>query len=484
MEKSIFPKDFLWGGASSANQCEGAYNEGGRGLSTSDMVTFIPKEELGNNYNLELSLSHIDKYLKGDHGAYFPKRKGIDFYHRYKEDIALLAEMGLNAFRISIAWSRIFPKGIEDTPNEEGLLFYDKVFDELLRHNIQPIVTISHYETPLYLTLEYNAWENRALIDLYIKYAKVLIDRFKNKVKYWITFNEMNMMETTPYTAGGILLEKAKKDKITTVYQALHYQFVASAGIYEYAKKTAPDIKVGCMFGRLEKYPVTCNPEDALQTMKEDQMNFFYADVLVRGEYPGSMLRFFAEQGIDLDITAEDKSALRNNHAAFVGISYYMSYVAQKDPSGIKTFGNIVSSVRNPYLELSEWGWPIDAVGLRIALNRIYDRYRIPVFVVECGLGAKDTAGADGTIHDDYRIDYIRRHIEAMSETIQDGVALMGYLAWGIIDTVSCSTSEMSKRYGFIYVDQDNYGNGTQDRLRKDSFYWYQKVIKSGGTSL
>lgn len=488
LKKTVVPQfqeGFLWGGATAANQLEGAFDVDGKGLSTSDMAPFVPYDARnGKDFTFDVNSVELEQYLNGDTDTYFPKRNGVDFYHRYKEDIALFAEMGFKVFRMSIAWPRIFPTGEEETPNEAGLAFYDKVLDELLKYNIEPLVTISHYEMPVALSQKYNGWEDRRLIDLYLKFANTLFDRYKDKVKYWITFNEMNMMLTSLYTGGGILEDKIKGSKEQVGYQATHHQFVASALAVKSGKEKMPNAQIGCMICRLETYAASSKPEDVLQTLKEDQMNLFYPEVQVRGEYPSYMDRYFKEQGIEIVKEAGDDEILRNNTVDFIAFSYYMTYIGKYDPDDNSNSGMLVSQIKNPHLELSQWGWPIDPIGLRIALNRLYDRYQKPLFVVENGLGAKDTLEEDGTIHDSYRIDYLRAHIEQMKEAVADGVELMGFTSWGPIDIISCSTSEMAKRYGFIYVDQDNLGNGTLDRYRKDSFYWYKQVIESNGEVL
>ncbi|QOS79188.1 family 1 glycosylhydrolase [Paenibacillus sp. JNUCC31] len=483
--KQVFPAGFLWGGATAANQLEGAFDADGKGLSTSDMAPFVPKElRNGKDFTFDVNSVELEEFLGGNTDVYFPKRNGVDFFHRYKEDIALFAEMGFKVLRISMAWTRIFPTGEEEVPNEAGLAFYDNVLDELLKHNIEPLVTISHYEMPIHLTQKYNGWEDRRLIDLYLKFANTLFDRYKDKVKYWITFNEMNMILTSLYTGGGILEDKIKGSKEQVAYQATHHQFVASALAVKSGKEKMPNAQIGCMICRLETYAASSKPEDVLQTLKEDQMNLFYPEVQARGEYPSYMNRYFEENEIELVKEPEDDAIIKNNTVDFIAFSYYMTYIGKYDPNDNSNSGMLVSQVKNPHLEVTEWGWPIDPIGLRVALNRLYDRYRMPLFIVENGLGATDKLEEDGSIHDTYRIDYLRRHIEQMKEAVADGVELMGFTSWGPIDIISCSTSEMGKRYGFIYVDQDNAGNGTLRRYRKDSFDWYRQVIESNGQIL
>lgn len=481
--KTGFPKNFLWGGATAANQIEGAYNLDGKGLSTADMVKFVPKSERGNDFSLDVTKKEIDAILAGEIDARFPKRDGIDFYHHYKEDIALFAEMGFKTFRLSLNWARIFPNGDDTTPNEKGLAFYDSVFDELLKYDIEPLVTLSHYETPLNLTLKYNGWADRRVIGFFTHYAETVFKRYQNKVKYWLTFNEINVISLSPYTGGGVLVEDAE-NPLQLSYQAAHHQFLASALATKLCHDIIPNSQVGCMLARMATYPATNNPDDVLKAQHENQMNLFFTDVHARGTYPTYMNRFFAENNIVIKKETGDDEILKEHTVDFISFSYYMSLSATVKPEGNRTAGNFMGGVKNEYLETSDWGWQIDPKGLRYTLNDLYTRYNLPLFIVENGLGAYDAVEDDGSIHDDYRIDYLRKHIEQMKEAIKDGVDLMGYTSWGPIDLISASTSEMSKRYGFIYVDQDDEGNGTLKRSKKDSFNWYKKVIASNGEDL
>ena len=481
-----FPEDFLWGGAIAASQAEGAYDEGGKGLSTSDLVPFRPMEHSNDNMKIEVNSEQIETYLKNNSMEYFPKRKGIDFYHRYKEDIALFAEMGFKVLRFSIAWSRIFPNGDEEEPNEAGLEFYDRVFDELERYDIEPFVTMTHYEMPINLVQKYNGFESREAIYDYLKFAKVIFERYKGRVKYWVPFNELNMMLTSPYTCGGVVSDRSKYkgNDYKIKYQATHHQFIASALATKLCREIMPEAKIGCMIARLETYAATSKPEDQLQALLEDQLNLFYPEVLINGKYPNYIWRYFEEKGVEIEMDTEDEKILRENTADFIAFSYYMTYIATSDvlPKE-QVSGNLVGTLKNPYLELSDWDWPIDPIGLRITLNKLYDRFKVPLFIAENGLGAYDKV-ENGKVHDPYRIDYLRRHIAEMKKAILDGVEIIGYTTWGCIDLISCGTSQMSKRYGFIYVDQDDEGNGTLERIRKDSFYWYKNVIKSNGEDI
>ncbi|HEL1779337.1 6-phospho-beta-glucosidase [Streptococcus suis] len=480
-----FPKGFLWGGATAANQYEGGWNLGGRGPATSDTYIAVDPDKRKDMSHFGKPVSRADvEFALADQEGLYPKRWGSDFYHRYKEDIALFAEMGFKTFRLSIAWSRIFPKGDELEPNEEGLAFYDAVFDELNKYGIEPLVTLSHYEFPLHLALEYGGWKNRKVIEFFVRYAETVFKRYQGKVKYWLTFNEINILGMVGYLSGGLLFEDGKND-LEAMYQAVHHQFIASSLATKAAHEIDPENKVGCMLARMENYAATCNPDDVLAALKKDQENLFYTDVQVRGAYPSYMKRFFKENNIQVVFEPGDEAILKQYPVDFMSFSYYMTSITRALPDKDKaTAGNLILGEANPYLEASDWGWQIDPVGLRITLNKLYDRYQVPLFIVENGLGALDKVEADGSIEDGYRIAYLEKHIQQMYEAIEDGVELMGYTPWGCIDLVSASTSEMSKRYGFIYVDADDQGKGSFDRSRKASFYWYKDVIASNGASV
>ncbi|CYV56795.1 6-phospho-beta-glucosidase [Streptococcus suis] len=480
-----FPKGFLWGGATAANQYEGGWNLGGRGPATSDTYIAVDPDKRKDMSHFGKPVSRADvEFALADQEGLYPKRWGSDFYHRYKEDIALFAEMGFKTFRLSIAWSRIFPKGDELEPNEEGLAFYDAVFDELNKYGIEPLVTLSHYEFPLHLALEYGGWKNRKVIEFFVRYAETVFKRYQGKVKYWLTFNEINILGMVGYLSGGLLFEDGKND-LEAMYQAVHHQFIASSLVTKAAHEIDPENKVGCMLARMENYAATCNPDDVLAALKKDQENLFYTDVQVRGAYPSYMKRFFKENNIHVVFEPGDEAILKQYPVDFMSFSYYMTSITRALPDKDKAMaGNLILGEANPYLEASDWGWQIDPVGLRITLNKLYDRYQVPLFIVENGLGALDKVEKDGSIQDGYRISYLEKHIQQMYEAIEDGVELMGYTPWGCIDLVSASTSEMSKRYGFIYVDADDQGNGSFDRSRKASFYWYKDVIASNGANV
>ncbi len=467
-EQQRFPDGFLWGGALAANQCEGAYNIDGKGLSVADV---LPNGISG-------------KIMDSDAGRY-PFHDAIDFYHRYKQDIALFAEMGFKCLRISVAWSRIYPNGDDDQPNELGLQYYENVFNELLKHGIQPMVTICHYDMPLALVKKYGGWRDRRLIDLYVNYARTLFTRYKDQVKLWLTFNEINIISHFPFTGGGLLLDKDDPQREQIIYQAAHHQFVASALAVGECHKLIPDAKIGCMLAFIPFYPYSCDPDDVYAAYEQQHEQLLFSDIQALGHYSKFAKKYFSKKNITIDFAKDDAEILKNNIVDFVSFSYYMSCAYSAQPEGKETTaGNILGGVKNPYLQSSDFGWQVDPKGLRYTLNLLYDRYNKPLFIVENGLGAVDTPDENFVINDDYRIAYLREHLLAAKQAIDDGVELMGYTSWGPIDIVSSSTGQLKKRYGFIYVDINDERVGTLNRYRKNSFYWYQSVIKTNGTSL
>jgi len=469
-----FPSGFLWGGSVAANQLEGAWNEGGKGVSTADVAT-AGTVTLAREYTAGVVADRL-----------YPSHESIDFYHRYKGDLALFAEMGFKCFRTSIAWARIFPNGDEAAPNEQGLKFYDALFDECLKHGIEPVVTISHYEMPYHLVEKYGSWRDRRLVGFYENFCRTIFTRYKGKVKYWMTFNEINAIALHPFVAAGIRFAQGE-NKEKTIYQAAHHQFLAAAKAVKLGHSIDPDFRIGCMVLYPLSYPATCDPADVQANAERLNKNHFFSDVQVRGIYPEFMERYFERNNIAPARLPGDEKALLEGRSDFLGFSYYMSLVTSSGPDEDKekVVGNMLGGIKNPYLKTSDWGWQIDPAGLRISLNNLYDRYNVPLFIAENGLGAADTVEADGSINDDYRIDYLRAHIKEMKNAITlDGVKVLGYTPWGCIDLVSVSTGEMKKRYGFIYVDKNNDGTGTLERTRKKSFYWYKNVISSNGEAL
>lgn len=467
---------FLWGAATAANQVEGAYLADGKSMGSIDL---LPHGE----YRLPVAEGRVH-YSEVPEGAYYPSHEAVDFYHNYKEDIALFAELGLDCYRFSISWSRIFPESGATEPNEAGLQFYENMIDELLKYNIEPIVTICHFDIPKYLIDEYGGWRSREVVEAYEKYAIALFNRFKGKVKYWISFNEINMILHKPFTGAGIYIsEEENRDEV--IFQGAHYQLVASALATKRLREIDPDAEMGCMLAAGEFYSYSSNPKDVRLAQKENQKNYLFIDVQALGEYPRWAEIQFARE-FDLDITDSDREILKNNVVDYVSFSYYASRTVKEDTEGVDTnTGNAAGGVVNPYVERSEWGWMIDPIGFRITMNSIWDRYRKPMFIVENGLGARDTVEENGAIHDDYRIDYLGSHIKTFLEAMEeDGIPLMGYTLWSAIDIVSASGGEMGKRYGLIHVDRDDQGNGTLERTKKDSFYWYKEVIETNGKNL
>lgn len=474
------PEGFLWGGATAANQCEGAYNEDGRGLSSVDVIPFGPDR-------MPVARGMM-KMLACDDRHQYPAHEGIDMYHHYKEDIALFAEMGFKCYRLSISWTRILPNGDDDIPNQKGIDFYNSLFEECQKYGIEPLVTICHFDTPIALIQKYGGWKDRRMVDAFLKYCRVLFTNYGTKVKYWLTFNEINMLLHMPFMGAGIVFEEGENQELVK-YQAAHHELVASAKAVKLARELMPGAMMGCMLAAGQYYPYTCEPKDVYKAMECDRDNYFFIDAQVRGKYPVWAKKRMEKAGIQIQITPEDEKDLREGTVDFVSFSYYCSRCMSADPEIIKNHskgGNAaIHAVINPYLKASEWGWQIDPLGLRITLNTLYDRYRKPLFIVENGLGANDVVEEDGSIHDPYRIDYMREHIKAMRDAVnEDGVEVLGYTCWGCIDLVSASTGEMKKRYGMIYVNKHNDGSGDLRRIKKDSFEWYKKVIRTNGEDL
>ena len=471
-----FNRDFLWGGAVAAHQVEGGWNEGGKGPSIADVMT-------AGAHGVARRIT--DGILEGEN---YPNHEAIDFHGHYKEDIALFAEMGFKCFRTSIAWTRIFPKGDELKPNEEGLKFYDDMFDELLKYGIEPVITLSHFEIPYHIAKEYGGWRNRKVIELFVRYATSVMERYKNKVKYWMTFNEINNQKNTAnslfsWTCSGIIC-KEDENREEVMYQAVHHELVASAMVVKKGHEINPNFKIGCMCSFVPIYPFSCNPDDMMLQVESMHDRYFFADVHCRGHYSAYALKEWDRKGYNIKMEPGDTDILAQGTVDYLGFSYYMSDAVKSGAYSVDKDSVVGSnsSVKNPYVKASDWGWQIDPVGLRYSLNLLYERYELPLFIVENGFGAIDVKEADGSCNDDYRIDYLKSHIKEMEKAIElDGVDLMGYTPWGCIDCVSFTTGEMKKRYGFIYVDKDNDGNGTLERSKKKSFDWYKKVIASNG---
>lgn len=468
--------NFLWGGATAANQFEGSWDKDSRGAAIVDVIPH-------GKYRPAVMDGTLD-YRNLPSDVRFPGREAVGGYENYREDIALLKELGCKCYRFSISWSRIFPSGEDAQPNEKGMDHYEKLIDELVKNGIEPVVTICHFDIPLALVEKYGSWKSREVIRCYLRYCETLFRRLGKKVRYWITFNEINMLMHLPFMGAGICF-KENEDHLKVKYQAAHHELVASALATKLAHELCPDAQVGCMLAAGSVYPYSCNPQDVWASMEKDRENYFFTDVQVRGEYPAYAKKLWERENISLKMEKDDLTILKENTVDFVSLSYYNSRCVRADGKGESSGGNVFASARNPYLVCSQWGWPIDPLGLRITLNALYDRYQKPLFLVENGLGAKDSPDEKGVVDDDYRIDYLSSHIKAMMDAVEkDGVDLLGYTAWGCIDLVSATTGEMSKRYGLVYVDLDDSGKGTGRRIPKKSFYWYQDVIRSNGACL
>ncbi|EKN4698528.1 6-phospho-beta-glucosidase [Yersinia ruckeri] len=477
-QQQQLPKDFLWGGAVAAHQVEGGWDKGGKGVSIADVLS-------GGSHGVDRIMT--DGVLEGYD---YPNHEAVDFYSHYKEDIALFAEMGFKCFRTSIAWTRIFPKGDEQQPNEAGLQFYDDMFDELLKYGIEPVITLSHFEMPWHLVKMYGGWKNRRVVDLFVKFSEVVMDRYKNKVKYWMTFNEINNQRNWQYPlfgycCSGVVYTKQENPE-ETLYQVLHHQFVASAKVVKLGHAINPEFQIGCMVAMVPLYPFSCHPDDMMYSVEAMRECFLFGDVHMRGYYPSYILKEWERRGFNIKMEQGDLETLRDGCADYMGLSYYMSNaISATNPGNGHSLSGFAGSVPNPHVKASDWGWQIDPVGLRYSLSLLYERYQKPLFIVENGFGAIDKVAADGIVHDDYRIAYLKAHIEQMKKAVfEDGVDLMGYTPWGCIDCVSFTTGEYSKRYGFIYVDKNDDGTGTMARSRKLSFDWYRKVIASNGELL
>lgn len=476
MKFNIEHKKILWGGATAASQYEGGWNENGKGMDTQDCRPYIKRTSNATTTTRLLTKEVIEQAKKStDH--FYPFRKGSDGYHHLDEDIELLKELGLDVYRFSISWARLFPKGDEEQPNEEGIAYYDQIIKKVHAAGIKIFLTMNHYALPLYLVEKYGGWTNRKLIEFYVRFARTIFEKWGEYIDYYLPFNEINAGYFSPYNGVGLLKPETKPYDQSLVFQSLHHQFVASAKVIELGHSMVRG-KFGCMVACFCYYPYSCSPEDNMKMVMEENTNtWFCSDVLTRGKYPSYMTRFFEERNIAFEITEEDELLLANNTADFVSFSYYQSSVVSCEEKE-KTAGNLVVSTKNPYLKATEWGWQIDPIGLRITLNKVYDRYQKPIFISENGLGSKDVLETDLSIHDKYRIDYLSKHFEQIEEALKDGVDLLGYIMWGIIDIVSAGSCEMEKRYGVVYVDADNLGNGTYQRYKKDSFIWYKEFMK------
>ncbi len=479
-----FPDGFLIGGAISACQAEGASTVNGKSMTFPETVKMILPEERKTFGQAKITEDTI-REAKSETEALYPKRWGIDFYHTYKKDIALFAEMGFTVFRFSISIARVFPQLDQEHPNENALKHYEEVIDTCRKYGMEPLVTLAHFDPPLEMYEKYGGWSNRELIGIFTKYTKAVMERFKDQVKYWIIFNEINMCRMAPFKSVAMIYEDAS-DYEERIYKAVHNQFIAAAKTIETGKKINPQFQFGCMIADICSYPYSCDPRDVLYNQSSDRiMNLFFLDVQVNGEYPYYMVNYFEKNHIHIEMEEEDMEILKKNTSDFVGFSYYMSTVTSYDTEGKeKTGGNLGQGLKNPKLESTEWGWQIDPVGIRYTMHQLYDRYQKPLFILENGIGMVETLNNENTVHDQYRIEYLRDHMEQIILAAEEGCDVLGYTMWSPIDLISSGTSEMSKRYGFIFVDQDDFGNGSGKRYKKDSFHWFKKVISEGGLEI
>lgn len=470
-----FPKKFLWGGAIAASQIEGAWREDGKGIGICDLFIYDPEKDISSLHTSHMSKSQVD-FAINDKNGYYPKRQGIDFYHTYKDDLKYLKEMGFKTLRFSINWCRIFPNGDDTNPNELGLQFYDNFIDEVIKNGMEPIVTMLHYEIPVEITKLYGGWHNKKVISLFEKYGKTLLDRYGDRVTYWIAINQINLLHIEPFNSLGICQDSVENYD-EAAYQGIHNQMVATAMIKEYSNKKYPKCQIGTMLADLTAYPETSSPDDVVLSLHHNRMSYYMTDVQFRGQYPQYILRYFQEKDYKIEISEVEEKILKENTLDFLAISYYFSQMVSFEKLG----EDYINSVKNPYLKTNPWGWNIDPKGLYNCISQYWDRYQKPIMIAENGFGQYDVLTSDKKVHDDYRIDYLKQHILQLKECIKDGVDVFAYCSWGPIDLVSASTQEMEKRYGFIYVDYDNEGHGSGERIRKDSFEWYKKVIASNG---
>lgn len=480
MKNYEIPKNFLWGGAIAANQAEGAFKVDGKGMSLADLHNYYPEksnEEICEAQHKGMSMTQIKANME-DTTGYYPKRHGIDFYHTYPEDLELLADMGFKTFRTSIDWTRIFPTGEDEEPNPLGLAYYDKLISKIIDLGMEPIITLLHYETPVNITLKYGGWNNRKVVDLFVKYGKVILERYKDQVNYWIAINQINLIQFEPFNSTAIPYDTVENFE-EAAFQAIHHQFIATAKLHQFSKKIRPQMNFGTMVADCTAYPFSCAPDDVILALKKNRMQYFYTDVQFRGEYPQYALNYFAERNIQLVITEEDKKLLKENSLDYLALSYYYSQMVDATKNNM----NPASMTPNPNLEVNPWGWAVDPQGLYNSLCQYWDRYHKSIIIAENGFGMYDEL-KDGKIHDEYRIAYLSEHISQMKRAMYDGVDVIAYCAWGPIDIISCSSAQMEKRYGFIYVDLDNTGNGSGERIKKDSYDWYKQIIKTNASEL
>ena len=462
-----FPKNFLWGASTSAYQVEGAWNEDGKGLSVIDMLDH-PEDT-------------SDFKVASDH------------YHRYKEDVKLFSELGLKAYRFSIAWSRIIPNGIGEV-NQKGIEFYNNLIDELNKYNIEPIVTIYHFDLPY--ELEKNGgWNNRETIDAFVEYANVLFNHFGDKVKYWLTINEQNTMILHP---GAIGIPKGGKlPSKKELYQQNHHMLLAQAKVMSLCHKKCKNAKIGPALNITTMYGETCNPNDAIAAHNwETLRGWSFLDLAVYGRYNRLFWSYLEDRELEPLILEGDMEIMKNGKPDFIAMNYYSTAtIAQSkgDNSDVSPRAGdqqimlgepgVYRAAENPYVDKSKYGWVVDPVGLRMTLRKVSERYDLPILITENGYGDKDILEENDVINDDDRIDFIKKHLEQLKLAIADGVDILGYCPWSAIDVVSTHQG-YGKRYGFIYVNRDEFNLMDLRRIKKKSFYWYKNLIETNGKNI
>lgn len=468
----------LWGGATSASQYEGGFTDG-KGLDTQDCRAYLPRTSNATTETRLLTQRQIEEAKKKDSPYYYPFRVGTKGYEYGSADIELLKELDLDIYRLSISWSRLFPTGEEVEPNPAGVSYYDKVLNKLHNAGIKIFITIDHYAIPLNLVEKYGGWTSIKTVAAYMRFSSFLLHKWGAIVDYWLPINEINAGYFSPF--NGVALVKPENDEYnySDIFLSLHHQFIASAKTIKLGKELKVKGKFCAMISCFCYYPLTPKPEDNLELVENEEINQWYCmDVLAKGYYPYYAKPFFDKHNINFEISAADKELLRNNTCDVVTFSYYDSCICTADENKNQTAGNLVVTTKNPYLKATEWGWQIDPMGLRTTLHKIYDRYNKPVMISENGLGAKDVLTSDHKVHDQYRIDYFKAHFDQIIKAKEENVDVIAYIAWGIIDIVSAGSCEMDKRYGVVYVDADNKGQGTFKRYKKDSFEWYKHFIE------
>ncbi|WP_380182132.1 glycoside hydrolase family 1 protein [Kalamiella sp. sgz302252] len=468
--QAAFPADFLWGAATAAYQVEGAFDRDGKGVSVQD--------------------------AKNHCNAFHDTSVTSDHYHRFREDVALMKELGLKSYRFSIAWTRIYPDGV--TLNQPGIAFYHQLIDVLLENDITPLITLYHFDHPQALQERYSGWYSDRMIDDFLRFAETCFRSFGDRVRHFMTICESNNVVLYPDLIGGV---PQGVEVETWRFQVSRVMALANARVIKLCRQLLPQASIGPCIGYAVAYPATCAPEDVLAALNEDEFRTFYPlDLLCLGRQNPAVVSFFARRGLDIRLPPDELAEIGSVKPDFIAFNYYQSDVAKHCPEESRqqqpdfnpdgqqggftypAFPGLYAGDSNPYLPRNDWDWEIDPVGLRIACRRLYDRYQLPLMITENGLGARDTL-ADGEIADLYRIDYLQKHLVQMRLAMAEGVPVLGYYAWSFMDVMSTSNG-YGKRYGFVYVDREDKDLKTLKRFKKASFYWYQNVIESQGSAL